>query len=121
MKNIALKKKNCFVRKYLNSPYQIDKHNKGKVIQTIACVFRTIECMVCRYESAEGGLKFRVKMAASVASSKFLNNYTIFEETNCIATLSTNCPTKVQSLSEIIFLRFAAIFRICLINADIRS
>ena len=51
----------------------------------------------------------------------FPNNYTIFEETNCIATLSTNCPTKVQSLSEIDFLRFAAIFRICLINADIRS
>ena len=51
----------------------------------------------------------------------FLNNYTILEETNCIATLSTNCPTKVQSLSEIDCLRFAAIFRICLINADIRS
>ena len=51
----------------------------------------------------------------------FLNNYTIFEETNCIATLRTNCPTKLQSLSEIDFLRFAAIFRICLINADIRS
>ena len=51
----------------------------------------------------------------------FLNNYTIFEETNCIATLNTNCPTEVQSLSEIDFLRFAAIFRICLINADIRS
>ena len=38
-----------------------------------------------------------------------------------LATLSTNCPTKVQSLGEIDFLRFAAIFRICLINADIRS
>ena len=50
-----------------------------------------------------------------------LNNYAIFEETNCIATLSINCPTKVQSSSEIDFLRFAAIFRICLINADIRS
>ena len=50
-----------------------------------------------------------------------LNNYTIFEETNCIATLSINCPTKVQSSSEIDFLRFAAIFRICLINGDIRS
>ena len=50
----------------------------------------------------------------------FPNNYTIFKETNCIATLGTNCPTKVQSLSEIDFLRFAAIFRICLINADIR-
>ena len=49
--------------------------------------------------------------------STFLNNYTIFEEINYIATLST----KVQSLSEIDFLRFAAIFRICLINADIRS
>ena len=49
-----------------------------------------------------------------------LNNYTISEETNCIATLSINCP-KVQSSSEIDFLRFAAIFRICLINADIRS
>ena len=51
----------------------------------------------------------------------FLSNYTTFEETNCIATLSTNCLTKVQSLSEIDFLRFAAIFRICFINADIRS
>ena len=51
----------------------------------------------------------------------FPNNYTIFEETNCIATLSTIFPTKVQSLSEIDFLRFAAIFRICLINADFRS
>ena len=71
MKNIDLEKKNCFERKYLNNPYQIDKINKGKVIQTIACVFRAIECMVCRCESAEVGLKFRVKMAASVASSKF--------------------------------------------------
>ena len=51
----------------------------------------------------------------------FLNNYTIFEETNCIAALSSNCPTEQQSLSEIDFLTFAAIFRICLINADIRS
>ena len=50
-----------------------------------------------------------------------LNNYTIFEETNCIATVSINCFTKVQSSSEIDVLRFAAIFRICLINADIRS
>ena len=62
-------------------------------------------------------------MAASLASSKFahFNNYTIFEETKCIATLRTNCSTKLESLSEIDFLRFAAIFRICLINADIRS
>ena len=70
MKNIGLKKKNCFERKLLNKPYQIDKNNKGKVIQTIAFVFRAIECMVCRCEFAEVGLKFRV-MAASVASSKF--------------------------------------------------
>ena len=48
----------------------------------------------------------------------FLNNYTIFEETNCIATLRTNCPTKLQSLSKIAFLRFAAS---CLMVADIRS
>ena len=47
----------------------------------------------------------------------FLNNYTIFEETNCIAILRTNCPTKVQSLSEI----ENAVFQICMINADIRS
>ena len=51
----------------------------------------------------------------------FLINYTVFEETNCIATLRTNYPTKLQSLSEIDFLRFAAIFRISLIIADIRS
>ena len=51
----------------------------------------------------------------------FLNIYTVFEETNCIASLRTNYLTKLQSLSEIDFLRFAAIFRICLINADIRS
>ena len=51
----------------------------------------------------------------------FLNNYTVFEETNCIATLRTNYPTKLQSLTEIDLLRFAAIFRICLIIADIRS
>ena len=102
----------------------MDKNNKGKVIQTIACVFRAIECMVCRCESAEVGLKFRVKMAcfcSVVKNCTFLNNYTIFEETNCIATLSTSCPTKVQSSSEKDFLRFAVIFRICLINADIRS
>ena len=39
----------------------------------------------------------------------FRNNYTVFEETNCIATLTcrTNYPTKLQSLSEIYFLRFA--------------
>ena len=48
----------------------------------------------------------------------FLNNYTIFEETNRIATLRTNCPTKLQSLSKIDFLRFAAS---CLMVADIRS
>ena len=71
MKNIALKKKNCFERTKLNNPYQIDKNNKGTVIQTIACVFRATEDMVCRCESAEVGLKFRAKMAASVASSKF--------------------------------------------------
>ena len=46
MKNIPLKKKKM-IRK-LNTPYQIDKNNKEKVIQTIACVFRAIECMVCR-------------------------------------------------------------------------
>ena len=51
----------------------------------------------------------------------FLNNYTPFEETNCIATLRTNFPTKLQSLIEIDFFRFAAIFRICLINADMRE
>ena len=51
----------------------------------------------------------------------FLINYTVFEETNCIATLRTYYPTKLQSLSEIDFSRFAAIFRICLIIADIRS
>ena len=51
----------------------------------------------------------------------FLNNYTVFEETNCIPTLRTNNPTKLQSLGEIDLVRFAAIFRICLINADIRS
>ena len=51
----------------------------------------------------------------------FLNNYTVFEEINCRATLRTNYPTKLQSLSEIDFLRFAAIFRICLTIADIRS
>ena len=100
--------------------YQIDKHNKEKVIQTIACVFRAIECMVCRCESAEVGLKFRVKMAASVASSKFAH-FPIIARYLKKPTLSTNCPTKVQSLSEIDFLRFAAIFGICLINADIRS
>ena len=86
----------------------------------IACVFRAIECMVCRCESAEVGLKFRVKMAASVASSKFAH-FPITTRYLKKPTLSTNCPTKVQSLSEIDFLRFAAIFRICLINADIRS
>ena len=48
----------------------------------------------------------------------FLNNYTIFGETNCIATLRNNYPTKLQSLSEIDFLRFAAS---CLMVADIRS
>ena len=47
----------------------------------------------------------------------FLNNYTVFEETNCIATLRTNYPTKLQSLSEIDFSRFAAS---CLIIAHIR-
>ena len=47
----------------------------------------------------------------------FRNNYTIFEETNCIATLRTNFPTKLQKLSEIDFLRFAAS---CLMVADIR-
>ena len=48
----------------------------------------------------------------------FLNNYTIFEETNCITTVRTNCPTKLQSLSEIDFLRYAAS---CLMVADIWS
>ena len=48
----------------------------------------------------------------------FLNNYTIFEETNCVATLRTNCPTKLQSLSEIDFLRYAAS---CFMVADICS
>ena len=47
----------------------------------------------------------------------FLNNYTVFEEINYIATLRTNYPTKLQSLSEIDFLRFATS---CLIVADIR-
>ena len=51
----------------------------------------------------------------------FLNNYTVFEETNCIATLRTNYPTKLQSLSKIDFLRFPAILRICLIIGDICS
>ena len=48
----------------------------------------------------------------------FLINYTVFEETNYIATLRTNYPTKLQSLSEIDFSKFAAS---CLIVADIRS
>ena len=48
----------------------------------------------------------------------FLNNYTVFEETNCIATFKSNYPTKLQSLSEIDYSRFAAS---CLIVADIRS
>ena len=39
----------------------------------------------------------------SVVKMCTFHNYTIFEETNYIATLSTNCPTKVQSLSEIDF------------------
>ena len=42
----------------------------------------------------------------------FLNNYMTFEETNCIATVKTNFPTKVQSLSGIDFFRYAVIFRI---------
>ena len=76
------------------------------------------------------GLPMRVRRSWVKSHGRFcsvvkictvLNNYTIFEETNCIATLSINCPTKVQSSSEIDFLRFAAIFRVCLINADIRS
>ena len=45
----------------------------------------------------------------------------VFEETNYIATLRTNYTTKLQSLSEIDLPRFPAIFRICLIIADIRS
>ena len=61
------------------------------------------------------------RFCSVVKMCTFLNNYTVFEETNCIATLSTNYPTKLQSLGEIDFLRFAAIFRICLIIADIRS
>ena len=52
-----------------------------------------------------------------IKSCTFLNNYTVFEETNCIAVVRTNYPTKLQSLSEIDFLRFAAI---CLMVADIR-
>ena len=48
----------------------------------------------------------------------FLSNYTIFEKTNCIAFLRTNHPTKLQGLSEIDFLRYAAS---CLMVADIRS
>ena len=48
----------------------------------------------------------------------FLNNYTVFEETNCIATLRTNYATKLQSLSEIDFSMFAVS---CLIIADIHS
>ena len=45
------KEKNCLERKQIkiiNYPYQTDTNNKGKVIQTIVCVFRAIECMVCR-------------------------------------------------------------------------
>ena len=48
----------------------------------------------------------------------FLNNYTVLEEINCIATLRTNYPTKLQSLSEINISRFAAS---CLIVTDIHS
>ena len=48
----------------------------------------------------------------------FLNNYMVFEETSCIATLRTNYPTKLQSLSEIDFSRFATS---CLSVADICS
>ena len=39
----------------------------------------------------------------------FLNNYMIFEETNCIATLRTNRHTKLQSLIEIDFLRYSLV------------
>ena len=46
----------------------------------------------------------------------FLDNYTVFEETNSIATLRINYPTKLQSWSEIDFSRFAMS---CLIFADI--
>ena len=42
------KEKNCLERTELNNPYQIDTNNKGKVTQTIFCVFRGIECMVFR-------------------------------------------------------------------------
>ena len=61
------------------------------------------------------------QLCSIVKICTFLNNYTVFEETNCIATLRTNYPTKLQSLSEIDFLRFAAILQICLIIGDIHS
>ena len=64
--------KQTFCKRYFfDEKYRPKEKNKGKVIQTIACVFRAIECMVCRCDSAAVGLKFRAKMAASVALSKF--------------------------------------------------
>ena len=61
------------------------------------------------------------RFCSVIKSCTFLNNYTVFEENNCIAVVRTNYPSKLQSLSEIDFLRFAAIFQICLMVADIRS
>ena len=58
------------------------------------------------------------RFCSVIKSWTFLNNYMVFEENNCIAVVRTNYPSKLQSLSEIDFLRFAAI---CLMVADIRS
>ena len=51
--------------------------------------------------------KSQPKFGSASKFAFFPNNYTVFEETNCIAILRTNYPTKQQSLSEIDFLRFA--------------
>ena len=63
-------------------------------------------------------VKIQCQDGRVIKSCTFLNNYTVFEENNCIAVVRTNYPSKLQSLSEIDFLRFAAI---CLMVADIRS
>ena len=58
------------------------------------------------------------RFCSVIKSCTFLNNYTVFEETKCIAAVRTNYPTKLQIVSEIDFLRFPAI---CLMVSDIRS